>query len=36
MSDGSGREVELAHQRNHPVDAHALLGYAVEGRGKLS
>ncbi len=30
MSDGSGREVELAHQRHHPVDAHALAGSAVD------
>ena len=30
MSDGSGREVELAHQRHHPVDAHALAGSTVD------
>ena len=30
MSDGSGREVELAHQRHHPVDVHALAGSAVD------
>ena len=30
MSDGSGREGELAHQRYHSVDAHALAGSAVD------
>ena len=30
MSDGSGREVELAHQHDHPVDAHTRAGFAVD------
>ena len=30
MSDGSGREVELAHERRHAVDAHAHAGSAVD------
>ena len=30
MSDGSGKEGELAHQRHHSVDAHALAGSAVD------
>ena len=30
MSNGSGREGELAHQGHHPVDAHALAGSAVD------
>jgi len=30
MSDGSGREVELAHQREHAVDAHARAGFASD------
>ncbi len=30
MSDGPGREVELAHQLDHAVDAHALAVSVVD------
>ncbi len=30
MGDGSGGEVELAHQLDHAVDAHARAGFAVD------